>query len=94
MASFTTRVELRGTPSKADYDKLHAAMRARGFTQTVVAPNGKSFYLPHAEYDLNGNLTVDQVLEMARAAANATWPSHLVLVTKVSERTWFLVPVD
>ena len=92
MASFTTRVELRGSPSRADYDKLHAAMARLGFRQTV-SYGGKSFYLPHAEYDLSANLTVEQVLTMAREAAGSVWRDHLILVTEAQNRTWLLVPV-
>lgn len=92
MASFTTRIELRGTPSKSDYDRLHTAMAQRGFKQTVSI-GGKSYYLPHAEYDLIADRTVEQVLGLAREAAASVWQDHLVLVTEVKERTWLLVPV-
>jgi hypothetical protein len=91
MAFFTTRVELRGSPSKSDYDRLHAAMAKSGFKQTVEK-GGKSFYLPHAEYDLFANVTVEDVMERARHAAESVWPNHLILVTEAKDRTWLLVP--
>lgn len=93
MASFTTRVELRGNPSKNDYEKLHAAMGKVGFSQTVEAA-GRTFYLPHAEYDLSAEMTVQQVLELVRKAAGGVWPDHLLLVTEVKSRTWLLVPAN
>ena len=35
MARFTTRVELYGSPTSDDYEKLNKAMQGAGFTRTI-----------------------------------------------------------
>ena len=54
MAFFVARVELRGKPGTADYDKLHMLMQKEfGFTEGIHEQNGlhKEFRsLPHATY--------------------------------------------
>ncbi len=69
MARFTTRVQLNGDPSWSDYDKLHAAMRKKNFTQIITSDDGVEHHLPHAEYNREANLTIDQVLNAAKEAA-------------------------
>lgn len=87
MARFTTRVELHNA-DEDDYEKLHAAMGKEGFSKTIVSSDGITYHLPTAEYDREGNLTRDQVLESAKRAANKTGCTHGVLVTESNGRTW------
>ena len=93
MARFTTRVELHDAKTWADYDKLHAAMRKQGFTQTIET-KGKITHLPSAEYNRIGTLTKEQVLESAKGAAASTGHKFSVLVTESSGRTWYNLPEE
>jgi hypothetical protein len=91
MPSFTTRVELRGSPSFSDYEQLHSAMAAKGFGCTVEI-GGKIWKLPHAEYDISANATAEQIREQARAATSTVWKDFLILVTEVQSRSGWLTP--
>ena len=57
MSRFTTRVQLNGNPTDEDYEKLHKAMKARGFSRVITSDDGDHYLLPHAEYDCTSNLT-------------------------------------
>jgi hypothetical protein len=79
MASFLTRVELYGSPTSADYLKLHEEMEKRQFSRTIKGDDGKTYHLPTAEYhsysstlDAAGvrNLAVDA----AKAVGYVSWP--------------------
>lgn len=87
MASFTTRVELHSA-TYSDYETLHAAMERRGFSRLITSDDGKTYKLPLAEYDRTGNLTREQVLDSARAAAAETGRGNAVLVTESVGRMW------
>lgn len=87
MARFTTRVELHNA-DEDDYEQLHAAMEREGFSRTIVSGDGTTYHLPTAEYDRQGNLTRDEVLESAKRSANKTGCSYAVLVTQSNGRTW------
>lgn len=91
MSSFTTRVELHlGTP--ADYDTLHRAMEAEGFSRVIQGSNGVWYQLPTAEYNRESNLTIEQIRESARRAANSTGRNNDVLVSEATRRSWHLSP--
>lgn len=87
MTNFTTRVELHDA-NGADYQNLHAAMQAEGFSRTIVSENGTRYHLPTAEYNFVGPLTRAEVLAKARAAAAKVRKSFEVLVTESAGRTW------
>jgi hypothetical protein len=87
MAKFTTRVELHSA-SYSDYEMLHAAMERRGFSRHISSDDGKTYKLPTAEYNRDANVTRDQVLEAAKAAATETGKTFAVLVTESDGRTW------
>jgi len=84
MAHFITRVQLNGAPTEEHYDRLHAAMEAKGFVRWVHADNGKTYWLPHAEYSrtTNANVSVEQIRADAIAAAGSVWTGFQVLVTQ------------
>lgn len=82
MSRFTTRVQLNGNPSYEEYEKLHKAMKAKGFSRIITGDDGGHYWLPHAEYDRSGNLTLQQVLNDAKAAAGTVKTSYEVLVTE------------
>lgn len=87
MAQFTVRVELHQAQWD-DYETLHSAMERIGFSRLITADNGSTYQLPLAEYNATANLTSNQVLDIARAAANTTGRQNAVLVTEATRRTW------
>ena len=87
MAQFTVRVELHDAKWE-DYERLHAEMEAKGFSRLIKADSGKTYHLPWAEYDGAGNLTISQVRDIARAAADSTGKRNAILVTESSGRSW------
>jgi hypothetical protein len=88
MAQFTTRVLLNGYPTAEDFESLHKAMKRRGFSRVIKSDDGDYYWLPNAEYDRQGNLTVNQVLDDAKAAANSVSTPNEVLVTDAKSRMW------
>ena len=54
MARFTTRVELYGSPTSAEYEALHDAMEAEGFIRTITDTEDVVYHLPDAEYNPPG----------------------------------------
>jgi hypothetical protein len=88
MARFTTRVQLNGEASWEDYDNLHVAMRNRNFAQTITSGEGVEYHLPHAEYNRDASLTIDQVLNSAKEAAASVWDDFSILVTESNGRKW------
>ena len=91
MASYTTRIVLHGAED-ANYTQLHAEMGKEGFSRTIES-NGNTYMLPHAEYNLQGQLDKGAVLDRAKSAARrvrsvTTDKDFSVLVTKSEGRTW------
>lgn len=87
MTAFTVRVELHdGEPS--DYETLHEEMEARGFSRTITSDKGITYHLPEAEYSIDGDLTIDEVLDRAKAAATATRKKFGILVTEATRQKW------
>ena len=88
MPQFTTRIELHEA-SGEDYKLLHSAMERRGFSRTIKSDKGATYILPTAEYDRNGDdLTLDQVLNDAKEAADCVAITSSVLVTESLRRKW------
>ena len=92
MAAFMTRVELHGNVTWQDYDTLHQAMEAEGFSRTIRADNGDVYHLPTAEYYISDGLTRAQVLAKAQRAASRTGKNYSVLVTESNGVTWIGLP--
>ncbi len=88
MAQFTTRVLLNGYPSADDYEKLHKAMKAKGFSRVIKSDDGEYYWMPNAEYDRHTTVARSQVLADAKAAANTVTKQHEILVTESNGRTW------
>ena len=83
MPNFTTRVELYGDPSWGDYEKLHTAMKAEGFKQTISFEGDSTVWqLPHAEYNRSTDLDTAAVKDSAKRAAATAWKDFAILVTK------------
>ena len=87
MANFTVRVELHQA-TWDDYETLHAAMEAKGFSRQITSNDGKTYQLPLAEYNGTGNLNAERVRDIARAAANSTGKHNAVLVSETPARAW------
>ena len=88
MASFTTRVQLNGRPTADDFERLHRQMRRRGFSRFINGSDGKTYRLPHGEYNRQGSMTRDTVREDAKAAAASISSDYEVLVSEATARTW------
>lgn len=88
MNKFTTGVELH-KHEEGDYDILHSAMEREGFTRTIVSDKGKEYHLPPAEYNKEGNFTIEQVKDSAKRAAAVTKKEFAVLVTESNGRSWY-----
>lgn len=88
MTNFTTRVELHNA-DEDDYETLHEAMEAEGFTRTIRNSDDKLLHLPTAEYNYSGNSTRSVVLDKAKSAAKKTNCAYEVLVTESAGRTWY-----
>jgi hypothetical protein len=88
MAWFIVRVELHNDPTWRDYDVLHKAMEAEGFSRTITADSGTVFHLPTAEYLLAGNSNRQQACDKAKRAAARTGKPFSVLVTESNGATW------
>ena len=86
MSKFTVRVELHNA-TWTDYDTLHAAMAARGFSRQITSSDGKAYQLPLAEYNGTGN-DCSKVRDIAREAANLTGKGNAVLVSEATSRAW------
>lgn len=90
MATFMTRVELKGSPSAKTYEDLHEAMKGAGFTRTIVGKNG-TYHLSHAEYRFDDGQQDNPsaaIMGIARAAARTVQPNIEVTTVKYSEAAW------
>jgi hypothetical protein len=87
MANFTVRVELHNA-TWADYEMLHAAMEAKGFSRQITSDDGNTYQLPLAEYNGSGNLDSSRVRDIACDAANSTGKGNAVLVSEAPTRAW------
>jgi len=82
-----TRVELHDANEK-DYETLHAAMEAEGFSRTIMSTENVVYHLPTAEYYRTAQLTRSQVLDSAKCAAGKTKKTYAVVVTESNGVAW------
>jgi hypothetical protein len=83
MGQFTVRVELHHATTHQEYDELHEAMEADGFSRTFVPSDGGTCHLPTAEYRYqNATETLAQVLDKAYGIAKSVKPNPAVIVTE------------
>jgi len=85
--SYLVRVELHGA-SYSDYENLHRAMAARGFSRTLRGSDGALYQLPTAEYVIDTTQASDAVRSQAGAAAASTGCSHGILVARYDWAWW------
>ena len=83
MARFTTRVELYGSPTSDDYEKLNKAMQGAGFTRTISFDgDATEWQLPQGEYTSSTGSDVDVIRDSAKGAAGSAWENFGLLVTR------------
>ncbi len=87
MARFTVRIELHDA-SWEDYQKLYEKMDKQGFTDTISTEKG-AVKMPPGEYNHEGQVSKEQVLEKAKLAASQVVRTYAVLVTESNGRTWY-----
>ena len=91
MAHYTTRIELHVAEeenSSEVYETLDQAMENLGFTRTIKSRDGNTYRLPSAEYNFEGEITVDAVLDKAKYAATTTRHEYEILVSEAPKRRW------
>jgi hypothetical protein len=91
MTRYITRVELHENPNKPtakDYDNLHAAMEAKGFTRTIKSGEDIVYKLPTATYYGESSLTTADVLKHAAAAAKSVWSKYSVITSEAPNSAW------
>lgn len=87
MPRFTIRVQLRDVDEGDDaYSTLHDEMESRGFTRTIDSDD-TSYDLPTGSYNYVGQRTIDDVLDRAKSAADATGHKARIVVTE-GTRKW------
>ncbi|HEX7287106.1 MAG TPA: DUF2622 domain-containing protein [Candidatus Angelobacter sp.] len=91
MPMFTTRIEMHDA-TWADYEKLHRAMEAVGFSRVITSDDNNRYHLPWAEYDVVGPYTLDQVFNAASKAAATIGKKFAALVTEAVRRKWSGLP--
>lgn len=81
MAHVAVRVELHGAVTEDQYQRLHAAMQARGFVRTITAGNGTRYWLPTATYCSDAYADATSARDAAWQAADGIAPTYAVLAT-------------
>lgn len=90
MAQIFIRVELRGDPSKQDYDNLHAYMETMNWYRKIIGSAGEST-LPHAMYQGNSEKDTSSIAAALKDGIEANvWTRAIVLV--ISAQTWGMAP--
>ncbi len=88
MSSFTVRIQIPGSHAEASYIQLHNLMLESGFSRQITSNDGLTYQLPNAEYNISGNFTRGQILNLAFDAAKTISMSAEILVTESAGRTW------
>jgi hypothetical protein len=88
MPQFIVRVELKGSPSGSDYGALHQAMGAAFYKRTIIANGGTVYHLPHAEYAIISDLTVEKVAGHAKGIADTVWAAGSYVLA-VEMKGWY-----
>jgi hypothetical protein len=86
VANKIIRVELKGSPSGETYQTLHAFMKAKGWSQSILYANGtKSTELPHAMYQGDSDHSCGVIAESLRDQISTTiWTKPIVMVIEWS----------
>lgn len=88
MARFNVRVELKGEPSWSIYEQLHTLMGEANYSRTITSSDGTSYNLPHAEYVVTTDWSIDAILQEVWKIAKSVWSDPAVYVTSAGPRKW------
>jgi hypothetical protein len=88
-----TRIELHDAKWVEDYNKLHLAMQEAGFSKTIKGSNGSTYELPTAEYYLDGNYELQDVLSMGKKAATTVGKKYSIITSQTINSTWDFLPI-
>src|SRR5260363_117291 len=80
MAQFTVRIELHNAHSST-YNSVHKDLHHVGFTH-ITECNGIPYQMPHAEYNYEGNITKEALLEEIKGIVFKHVSSCGILVTQ------------
>jgi hypothetical protein len=92
MPNYAIRVELRGNPTREQYDALHALMKQKGFYQYVDGTsNGKPKRadLPHATYYGSSTSNCSVVHDTVSKAVQSQIQQNIIVFV-VEASTWVL----
>jgi hypothetical protein len=93
MPNFAIRVELRGNPTREQYETLHVLMARKGFLQTVSGVdsqgNQKQVALPHAVYYGASTASCASVRDAVVSAVQSQVQRDMVVFV-VQAETWAL----
>jgi hypothetical protein len=75
------------------YERLHSAMLAKRFSQTIPSDAGQRYKLPRGTYWLEANLDVSALLDLAeQAVRNAGAHPPAMLIATVGSTAWIGLP--
>lgn len=90
MAQMFIRIELRGDPSKQDYDNLHAYMEKNNWYRKIIGSAGEST-LPHAMYQGSSENSASSIATALKKGIEANvWTRAIALV--ISAQAWGMDP--
>jgi hypothetical protein len=89
MPQFFARVELRGYPTEADYNRLHAVMDRQGFKRVIKGSDGVTYNLPTGSY-YNQISTYSRQSECnaIKKDVNSIWSKNMVMVVESAGINW------
>jgi hypothetical protein len=87
MPQFHVRVVLQDAKFE-HYEKLHEAMAGEGFSRTITSDKGIEYHLPDAEYRIVADLTLVQVGDRTKRAAETVQRTFSYLATQVTATRW------
>ena len=89
MELFVARVELHGVShDEAKYVRLHELMLAVGFYRTILGDDGITYHMLTAEYFMQSNKSLDEVLNLAKTAANSIATKNGVFISQLKLAKW------
>lgn len=88
MADYLARVELHAATDE-DYETLHTQMQHRGFLRVIRGNNQIVYHLPTGTYVMrNTNVTLEDALNPAGAATQATGRASSIIVVAWTHAMW------
>lgn len=85
MTFFIVRIELHGALTEAIYTRLHSSMATAGFSRTISASDGHTYWLPTAMYTATSAGTAESARIAAANAASVTGLTATIFVANMTE---------